>query len=413
MLAGITGEPGSLFVHVGDRSVRSNGEQGVGRGFDQRAVVRLLLGQLRLQPRLLSDVAGAGKDALHLAVAAPENRGVERNRALASRLGLQHQLIIGDHTLGKGAFHPGIGALRLGEIPLEERANEFLTAVVGHAAHLLVDVGDEAVRVHRNQAIHRRLDQAAQVGLLLAQLLLETDTIGDVAGGSEDPAHVPGGVFKYRSVKRDLQMPPGARHQGERILGDKARLKGLPDARPSVFRLGKVIGKRRAEQLSAGIAGHLAHPVVHVGDDALRVHVDEPVHRRFDQAAQVVLLLAHLLFQFLLLGDIAGRGEHALQLAVAIVEGRGVVGDHRLASRFAARGELVVGHLAFAQDLFDAFFGPPRVGKELFERRADQLVAAVSGQRLHLLVHIGDDAERVGGRQGVNIGFDQRARIAL
>jgi hypothetical protein len=35
------------------------------------------------------------------------------------------------------------------------------------------------------------------------------------------------------------------------------------------------------------------------------------------------------------------------------------------------------------------------------------------GERLHLLVDVGDDAERVGGHQRVDVRFDQRAGVEL
>ena len=80
-------EPCGLLVDVGDDAVRRDGEQGIGGGFDEGAIVGLLIGQLALQARLLGDVAGAGEDALDLAVAGTEDRGIERDRRLAPGLG--------------------------------------------------------------------------------------------------------------------------------------------------------------------------------------------------------------------------------------------------------------------------------------------------------------------------------------
>ena len=68
---------------------------------------------------------------------------------------------------------------------------------------------------------------------------------------------------------------------------------------------------------------------------------------------------------------------------------------------------------AFAQHQLDAGLGSLRVGEVVLERRADQLVARASGERLHLLVHVGDDAARIGGDQCINVGFNQRARVEL
>ncbi|MCZ7626009.1 MAG: hypothetical protein M5R38_09485 [Candidatus Methylomirabilis sp.] len=58
VLAGIPGQPRGLGVHVGDDAVGGDGEQGVGRGLNQRAVVGLLFGELGLQPRLLQRCRG-------------------------------------------------------------------------------------------------------------------------------------------------------------------------------------------------------------------------------------------------------------------------------------------------------------------------------------------------------------------
>ena len=52
----------------------------------------------------------------------------------------------------------------------------------------------------------------------------------------------------------------------------------------------------------------------------------------------------------------ARRGEHALQLPVAVVKGAGVVGHHRFLAVPGPGGELVIGELAFAQHQLDAGF---------------------------------------------------------
>ena len=78
-----------------------------------------------------------------------------------------------------------------------------------------------------------------------------------------------------------------------------------------------------------------------------------------------------------------------------------------------ARGELVVGDFSFAQHAIDTSLGSLRVGEVGLERRANQLVARASGELLHLLVHVGDDAARIGGDQGINVGFDQRTGVEL
>ena len=48
-------------------------------------------------------------------------------------------------------------------------------------------------------------------------------------------------------------------------------------------------------------------------------------------------------FEAFAVGHVAGRGKHALEFAIAIVKGGGVVGDDRLLSVARAGGEFVVG----------------------------------------------------------------------
>ena len=142
-------------------------------------------------------------------------------------------------------------------------------------------------------------------------------------------------------------------------------------------------------------------------------HVGEELRLHPARVFELDVLLLQRLLEALALGHVARRGEHALQPAVAVVEGGRVVGHHRLLAVPGARGELVVGDLAFGQHALDARLGPLRIGEVVLERRADQLVARAAGQRLHLLVDVGDDAARIGGHQRVDVGFDQRARVEL
>ena len=135
--------------------------------------------------------------------------------------------------------------------------------------------------------------------------------------------------------------------------------------------------------------------------------------RRGLGALQLDVRFLQRLLEALALGDVARGGEHALQLPVPVVEGGRVVGHHGFLAVPGARGEFVVGDLLFAQHQLDGGFGPLRIGEVVLERRADQLVARAAGERLHLLVDVGDDAERIGGHQRVDVGFDERAGVEL
>ncbi len=113
------------------------------------------------------------------------------------------------------------------------------------------------------------------------------------------------------------------------------------------------------------------------------------------------------------LGDVARGGEHALQPAIPVVEGGRVVGHDCFLPVPGARRQLVVGDVLFVQHQLDGRFGPLRIGEVLLERRADQLVTCAVGERLHLLVHVRDDAGRVGRHDRVDVGLDERARVEL
>ena len=114
--------------------------------------------------------------------------------------------------------------------------------------------------------------------------------------------------------------------------------------------------------------------------------------RRGPGSLQLDVLFLQRLVEALGLGDVARGGEHALQLPVAVVEGGRVVGHHGCLAVPGASGELVVGELLLAQHQLDARLGPLRIGEIVLERRADQFVARAAGERLHLLVDVGDDA---------------------
>ena len=125
------------------------------------------------------------------------------------------------------------------------------------------------------------------------------------------------------------------------------------------------------------------------------------------------LVLLQRMLEPLHFGQVARRRKHTLQAPVAVVKRGRVVGDVRERAVPRARGQFVVGDLAFRQHAPDARFGAARIREAVLERRADQLVARASGQGLRLPVDVGDDAPRVGRHQRVDAGFDQRARVEL
>ena len=116
------------------------------------------------------------------------------------------------------------------------------------------------------------------------------------------------------------------------------------------------------------LIGHLAHQAVpeHLGeaDDGVERrpqlvrHVGEELRLHPARVFQLDVLLLQRLLEALQLGHVARRGEHALQAPVAVVERGRVVGHHGELAVPGARGELVVGDLAFVQHAVDAGLGP-------------------------------------------------------
>ena len=129
-------------------------------------------------------------------------------------------------------------------------------------------------------------------------------------------------------------------------------------------------------------------------------------------SSSTIFLLERLL-EALAFGDIARGGEHALKFSSLIVESRGVVTDDGFPSGLGARGQLVVGYAGLAQNQTDAFFRGPGIGEVIFEGCADQFVPRAAGESLHLLIDVGDDAQRVGGHQRIDVGLDEGPRVEL
>ena len=67
----------------------------------------------------------------------------------------------------------------------------------------------------------------------------------------------------------------------------------------------------------------------------------------------------------------------------------------------------------FPQHQLDPGSGALRIGEVVLERCADQLVSRASGERFHLPIDVGNDAGGVGRHQGIDVGFDQRARVEV
>ena len=130
-------------------------------------------------------------------------------------------------------------------------------------------------------------------------------------------------------------------------------------------------------------------------------------------ALQLDVGLLKRLLDELALGDVARGGEHALENPVAVVEGGGVVGHIRCLAVAVVRGEFIVGDSLFSQHQLDGGLGPLRIGEIVPKLRADQLVVCAASKRLHLLVRVGDSAQRIREHQRIHVRLDERACVEL
>ena len=113
------------------------------------------------------------------------------------------------------------------------------------------------------------------------------------------------------------------------------------------------------------------------------------------------------------LSDVTRHSKNALQSAIAVIKGGGVVRNHCFLTITGTGCEFVIRDLFIAQHQFDARFCPRWIGEITFERRTDELIAPKACERLHLLVDVGDDAGRIGRHQSIDVGFNQGTRVEL
>src|SRR5450631_4913414 len=119
-------------------------------------------------------------------------------------------------------------------------------------------------------------------GLLVGGLLLCLDLLGDVAGRSEHPEYVAGGVAVRRGVVQDLGERPVAVAQGQRVVHrDPLGEHPLVDL-CGLSRHREVVGEGGPDELPAGDTGGPHRGLVGVGDLALGADRDQRVQARLD-----------------------------------------------------------------------------------------------------------------------------------
>ena len=331
-LARITRHAAHGVVDVGDVEHRIDRDQAVQRRFDQAAVVGPFVAQLALQARLLGDVAGGGENAAHHAGRVAKHRGVERDVDAPGMRGVHPQHVIGDDAVVKGFLHAKGGALRVEEVIGERGADQVFARSCHHLAHAGVDVADDAIGRHRDQAVDRRFDQAAVVRLRIAQRAFERLLLGDVARGGEHALQPALAVVERRGVVRHHRLAPVFRLGGQFIVGDLAFAQHQFDAFFGARRLGKVVLERLADQKFAAMPGQIFHLLVDVADDADRVGRHQGVDIRLDQRAGIELGRLELFGEADLVGNVFRDRQVADRRAKRVAARRG----HHAGRKFGA-----------------------------------------------------------------------------
>ena len=166
--------------------------------------------------------------------------------------------------------------------------------------------------------------------------------------------------------------------QGQLVVGDRAFIQGQAHAVGGPLGIGEIFRERRADELLPAVTRHAAHGLVDVGDVQVRIDRDEAVQGGLDEAPVIGPLFRELGLQAGLLGDVAGAGEDAVDVAGGIFEDRGVEGDHQSLSVPGGQGEDVVGDHALFEGLFHPGVGAVAVHEIVDKRRADQLLPGVA-----------------------------------
>ena len=252
----------------------------------------------------------------------------------------------------------------------------------------------------------------------------DKDRMLEMREGHFDPALLRQGpdhglAFKQHRCQGDgferEQQPPGFNHREVEDFIDQleqvpACMKDLVNAAPLRGGRRRLIGLHELSKAKNGVerrAQFMAHAGKEIG------LCEAGLFRRCRGLFQLgSVLLQHLVPAFAL-SHIARGGEHAQQFAIAIVEVGGVVGHDGLPAVLGQGGQLVIGDLALDEHQLDGLAGPVRIGKVVLEGGAYEFFTRASGQGLHLLVHVGDDAGGIGRHQRVDVGFDQRPGIKL
>ncbi len=159
-----------LVTHAGEK-VRLGLARGLGHG--------LGLLQFGLDPLTLRDVARRREDALQRTVPVVKGGRVIGHHRLLPIAGARRQLVVGDLLFPQHELDPRLGPLRIGEVALEWRADQFIAGAAGERLHLLVDVRDDAGGIGGHQRVDVGFDQRARVDHLTCGVIGANQEIAD------------------------------------------------------------------------------------------------------------------------------------------------------------------------------------------------------------------------------------------
>lgn len=112
-----------------------------------------------IQAFAFGDVACGGEHALQPSISIVEGGRIVGNHGLATVPASCRQLVVGNLAYRENPLDAGLGQVGIGEVVLESRADQFIARTACQGLHLLVDVGDDALRIGGHQSVDVGFDE--------------------------------------------------------------------------------------------------------------------------------------------------------------------------------------------------------------------------------------------------------------
>src|SRR5581483_1252637 len=225
------------------------------------------------------------------------------------------QRVVGDEALREHLLIALARFFRFREVVREISADELLARYARYFDRAFVHIGDLAFRTDRHEGVERGFDQAAGVlcGLLLRR---------DIACRCEHAQHIAVDVLVYRRIVENVRQGAVLVAHSQRIVGNETVSEHLLIAFARFFRLGKVVGEVRTDQLFARYAGDFDRTLVDVGDLAFGADRNEGIERGLNQAARVAGGRTQLFLGAATFGDVAAHEQVADGIPMRVVAAR-------------------------------------------------------------------------------------------